>query len=95
MAPKRRRSSNYWLGITQIILLTAALVMILFFRDMIANGASNVVGIFSEDDIQVQTPADPSAEAPNEKPAKQKPLDLELEGDLKIKSDANSAETTE
>jgi hypothetical protein len=43
-------------------MLTTALVVIIFFRDLIAGGASNVVGAFAPQDIQVQAPADPAAD---------------------------------
>lgn len=67
---------NRWLVLTQILMLTVALVMLLFFRDLIATGASSVVGAFGTDDIQVQAPADPAE--PRTKPA---PLDIELESE--------------
>lgn len=35
-----------------------ALLVILFFRDMIAGGASNLVGVFGTEDINVQSDPD-------------------------------------
>lgn len=75
MAQKRRRSANRWLVITQIILLTTALVMILFFRDLIATGASSVVGAFGDNDIQVQAPEKPSTKTHEPKATKKHAAD--------------------
>lgn len=93
MAIKRRRSANRWLVITQIIILSLALVMLLFFRDLIATGASSVVGAFGNDDIQVKAPADPAdSPAPASEP---RPLDVELEIDGRAHPDAAPQEGAE
>jgi|GEM_PF-6817449 len=93
MAIKRRRSANRWLVITQIIILSLALVMLLFFRGLIASGASSVFGAFGNDDIQVQAPADPThPAAPTSDP---RPLDVELDIDRPAQPGAAPAKAAE
>ncbi|AWV89551.1 hypothetical protein [Bradymonas sediminis] len=91
MALKRRRNASHWLILTQIVLLSIMLIVILFFRDLIATGASNFVGVFGNDDIQVEAPAEPGApsDLSSEPPADN------LEMDLNIKPNADPAEDAE
>jgi hypothetical protein len=53
---------------TQVLLLVLALVVILFFRDFIADGAGEMLGSFGSSDVQVEKSIDdapPSADEPD------------------------------
>lgn len=54
----RRKRTNRWLILVQIVGLTTILVFILLFHDFIAESASNVVGSFGSDDVRVEQKAD-------------------------------------
>jgi hypothetical protein len=74
-----RKRSNGWLIATQVILLVGILVVILFFRDFIADGAGDMLGTFGTDDVQVQ-------EQPN-------PANAPAATDTPSKSDVNGADS--
>jgi hypothetical protein len=70
---------------TQVVMLVGILIVILFFRDFIADGAGDMLGSFGTSDVQVQQGSEaptgsaqpaPSAETdagPSDEPAESSP----------------------
>ncbi|MFW5967750.1 MAG: hypothetical protein ACOCV2_09545 [Persicimonas sp.] len=54
----RRKRTNRWLILVQILGLTVILVFILLFHDFIAESASDVVSSFGSDDVRVEQDED-------------------------------------
>ncbi len=59
---RRSKGNSYWLIGLQVLVLTAVLVFLIFFRDYVSNTASGVLTGLSSDDLKVERQKEGSGE---------------------------------
>lgn len=62
----RRKQTNFWFIIFQIVVLLALLIAIVEVRDSVADGTSMLMESITGDDVRVQQPEQPHQDLPEE-----------------------------